>query len=674
MMRDNDDSFLPQIESVFYATFHETRGTIIQYQVPEGLIAQSTLAASHGSSQPQIARTSTSNSSLRGENIHTIASSPPTLITTEVPRKSPSPIHRLSSGSTSTLESSAPSSPVSYRSRPPHASTSPFKSNRPINHPSSTAPILNFADISRFVIPHQGMCGRLVICSTQKHRVIGFPVCLEGPKYPRVHFRYNLCFVFERTADLSCYEPVVRKIARVLMACEEESSFLSNESSGPQIHSILEQLYADLNSYHETSIIIDQFNSIEVKLFPFYPNPPEIYDWTVPLALINIMDLIEPNWDVTMAKVVPHIDGVNYVSRIACLADCDLELTRQAISHLLYYQCIMTIDIFQYSNIYTLGRSLQWLADDPIVKAECGPYVTKPGYDVPDWPHLLFLYSRLKPGKTVLEWMEEHHVYEQGIDVRRFMTFGVIKGFLQRIHRWPILLPKKPPNTPVVELSEEKALGVAPRKRGKSFSITNSIATSPAARPIRERSQSQSQTVTAVSMLRPQRKLTEAEEYARAVQLGQLGQRLEEANIIPLPASDVMPPPPIRRGSGIAHEIAESRRLSNILPPESPKLKRQPSGTLTPTTGKRRTPDVGATNASGSFPTGMQHSSSVTVHPNANPNAWPPELRPLLDGTRHTDELCTKFGTGWPVLEKWLCALGGGEGSGDYGRVVIMYR
>ena len=39
----------------------------------------------------------------------------------------------------------------------------------------------------------------------------------------------------------------------------------------------------------------------------------------------------------------------------------------------------MTIDIFQYSNIYTLERSFQWLADDPSVKDECGPYVTLPG-------------------------------------------------------------------------------------------------------------------------------------------------------------------------------------------------------------------------------------------------------------------------------------------------------
>jgi hypothetical protein len=39
----------------------------------------------------------------------------------------------------------------------------------------------------------------------------------------------------------------------------------------------------------------------------------------------------------------------------------------------------MTIDIFQYSNMYTLRKSIQWLAVEADVEEECGPYVTKPG-------------------------------------------------------------------------------------------------------------------------------------------------------------------------------------------------------------------------------------------------------------------------------------------------------
>jgi len=84
---------------------------------------------------------------------------------------------------------------------------------------------------------------------------------------------------------------------------KEESSFLSSQQSTASVHAILEQLYEDLNSYSETSIPIDRFNSIELKIFPFYPNPPTVTDWMVPLALINLTKRIEDNWDLTMVKV-----------------------------------------------------------------------------------------------------------------------------------------------------------------------------------------------------------------------------------------------------------------------------------------------------------------------------------------------------------------------------------
>lgn len=47
--------------------------------------------------------------------------------------------------------------------------------------------------------------------------------------------------------------------------------------------------------------------------------------------------------------------------------------------HVRYYQVIMMIDIFHYSNMYTLCTTIQWLADDRDVRDECGPYATRPG-------------------------------------------------------------------------------------------------------------------------------------------------------------------------------------------------------------------------------------------------------------------------------------------------------
>ena len=133
----------------------------------------------------------------------------------------------------------------------------------------------------------------------------------------------------------------------------------------------------------------------------------------------------------------------------------------------------MMIDIFQHSNMYTLRKNVQWLADEPHVKDECGPYVTKPGNSeacfhapvlkdilgkpIPDWPKLLHLYSRLKPGRTVFEWMESHEVHELGIDVRRFTSFGVIKVRLRNTCRATSfnvhpLLGFPPPSPPLPSL------------------------------------------------------------------------------------------------------------------------------------------------------------------------------------------------------------------------------
>jgi hypothetical protein len=54
----------------------------------------------------------------------------------------------------------------------------------------------------------------------------------------------------------------------------------------------------------------------------------------------------------------------------------------------------------------------------------------------------------------------------------------------------------------------------------------------------------------------------------------------------------------------------------------------------------------------------------------SHPLAYPPALMPLLDGEHHADELCCQFEVGWPTLERWLVAVGGGSGDGDFGKVL----
>ncbi|KAF8623497.1 hypothetical protein AX15_006280 [Amanita polypyramis BW_CC] len=696
------DSFLPRIQSVFYAVFDVRQGPKIVYQVPEGLIAVS----STGLTLP-------------------IGSVPAT------PSDTPS---SAGSGLSSRGSRTSLTSP-----EPDGLGRSLSSLQRP--QPSTANTLFNFDEISKYVIPPPALCGRLVTCSTKRYRIIGFPIELKG-KYQRNYFRYNLCFVFDRGADLSCYDPIIRKISRVLTSCEEESGFLSSGDTSPALHAILEQLYEDLNSYAETSIAVDQFNSIELKIFPYYPNPPSVRDWMVPVALIRLGRLVEDNWDLTMVKVCRFIDGVNHVSRIAQLAECDIELTRLAIAHLLYYQVIMTIDIFQFSNVYMLRKSIQWLENEPHVRDECGPYITKPGRSIPDWPQLLHLYSRLKPGTTVLEWMQMHDVSRLGIDARRFISFGVIKGFLRRVHRWPVLLdPVQTTSTPE-EMNNTAQTTTAdthgfPRRRGKSLSNTNysvpghhgvvptDIQSSeqstlrgrptPTVAPIgmgvqvpmQDTSQPPANSITTSSVAninasskQRARRASAAEKVLEQVRNKDLQRTSGSTSTSPRTTWLHKPKEEATRSRAVSmlanvaattganitdHHLATGASQGGVTKiAKATSEPRQPTFTLpvvpppSPVNQKAQLPPIRPRlSRSPSAPhlaPQQQTVTSVITQAGSYTRPAPRELIALLDGSHHTDELSVRFEAGWPLLEQWLTTIGGGPGSGDYGHISIIYK
>ncbi|KAK4686544.1 nitrogen permease regulator 2, partial [Tremellales sp. Uapishka_1] len=422
----SDESFLPQLVGLFYATFDPKLGPTVLHQVPENLI------------------TSTSPSD----------------------------------------DSSRSNSRSRSRSRAPRA--------RSVSSSRFSATVLDFAPISEYVIPKKSLHGKLVTLLTAgwdedektEYRIMGFPSVIEGEggRYMRNEYMWNLCFVFQANSVLEAFEPVVRKCGRILRSAEIDSAYLSapNDSHTP-LPAVLEQLFEDLNSYSETSIPLDGFNSLELKLFPFYPNPPECQDWHVPIALVDLNALKDDNWDITAARVSLYIDGVNHVRRISELADADPALTRETLRHMLYYQVIMMvrlcisaradgqIDIFQYSNMYTVKPSIIKLAQDETVIQECGAYVTRPGFAVQSWPILAKLYSHLLPGTTVHQWVEANGILAMGIDPRRFVSFGIIKGFLRRVHRWPLMIER----ANLAESVKEGKRKVGFSKVDSSFNLSN---------------------------------------------------------------------------------------------------------------------------------------------------------------------------------------------------------
>jgi hypothetical protein len=105
------------------------------------------------------------------------------------------------------------------------------------------------------------------------------------------------------------------------------------------------------------------------------------------------------------------------------------------------------VDLFQYSNSYALvGGPLSLAATASDVpeegieqSVECSNYVSTSANLVPPL-NILRLYSKLTPGLSVSDWMDQNNVHLLGLDVRRMMSFGVIKGFLRRCFCYPVWL------------------------------------------------------------------------------------------------------------------------------------------------------------------------------------------------------------------------------------------
>jgi len=179
-----------------------------------------------------------------------------------------------------------------------------------------------------------------------------------------------------------------------------------------------------------------------MKLFPIHKRPPPVKAWHVPVSKIKFADVIDDTWDLTVKKVIPQIDGIKEVRRIARDADVALDLTKAALQHLLYYDSIMMADMFMFGNIYAPNPDMKdFITNKDGMQEECANYVYINGPRLPNF-QLLRLFTSLATGRTLKEWLKLH--MDQGfqvmehVDVRRFIQFGLIKGLIYRIHKYAV--------------------------------------------------------------------------------------------------------------------------------------------------------------------------------------------------------------------------------------------
>lgn len=88
---------------------------------------------------------------------------------------------------------------------------------------------------------------------------------LDDRKYARNKFIFNFAVVLDEDVEFSTYKSVVRKVAKLFKALEEQSGFLSNEVTRSGVYALIEQVMEDLNNYSECMIPISAF-----WFFPFF--------------------------------------------------------------------------------------------------------------------------------------------------------------------------------------------------------------------------------------------------------------------------------------------------------------------------------------------------------------------------------------------------------------------
>lgn len=94
-------------------------------------------------------------------------------------------------------------------------------------------------------------------------------------------------------------------------------------------------------------LILDEANTVNVKLFPVFRAPSPVKAYHVPICTVQLESLMDMNWDMTLQKVpgapcssfsdtqiIPFIDGLKSVKKISALADVDFTLTKRCMEHL----------------------------------------------------------------------------------------------------------------------------------------------------------------------------------------------------------------------------------------------------------------------------------------------------------------------------------------------------
>lgn len=152
-----------------------------------------------------------------------------------------------------------------------------------------------------------------------------------------------------------------------------------------RIQKLLATILHDLNTRRVCTTVVGE-TTIYLKIVSRRPDPSAVADHLVPLLHPSYLRQPADRWDLTTQQVLPFIDGVNHIARIAQESDVEVALVKACVQNLVYYGVVQLLPLLKYSNVYMCTRSLQRLTKEPALGAACRRYVALAERRVPTSP------------------------------------------------------------------------------------------------------------------------------------------------------------------------------------------------------------------------------------------------------------------------------------------------
>jgi len=314
-----------------------------------------------------------------------------------------------------------------------------------------------FESYSEYVIMSKPLCDKVITVFHKDMKFMNYSVAIENPKYHRNTLTFAFGLILHRESETEYYENALRKISYSFVHLETETEILFSNESKQQIPDILKILFEDLNSKMESFTYLDKNNVyVAVKLFRnSWKKAQRVEDYHVPSFRFDKIDLSWLPWDVTYQHLIPHIDGVSNVHRIAISANMDISVAKRCLELLLFQGCIFVTDAMKFTNMYQLNVdiALQIFSNSTIMN-EMRMYSAWDPNHYPSESQSTFndqtihFLLQFQPGRFVrdllLDGLENIHpsfsIFMKDINISKVIVFAQAQGILRRLHEYPIYM------------------------------------------------------------------------------------------------------------------------------------------------------------------------------------------------------------------------------------------